>query len=298
MSHEISDGEFDWEIALAAQTACVLEVDAPKPGNVNRYYDFDDATIEDFHLSALAIGRPFGYIRDQGVGKTVLEAVKETRRLVSTNTNLGILLLLAPLGLAWSRIRAGQGHPVSLRELQDLWIKEIRRVLDNLTLEDTNFVYQAIREASPGGMGNVNEYDINEQAPSITLLEAMRPAAAWDLVARQYTDGFSLILGHGYETFTAELQKGIPLPQAIKETFLYLLSLNADTLIARKLGQKRSEEVRQLALSVRNGEIAEEEFDRLLRSEKHDLNPGTTADLTAAVIFKYLLERNMLTAGK
>jgi triphosphoribosyl-dephospho-CoA synthetase len=43
--------------------------------------------------------------------------------------------------------------------------------------------------------------------------------------------------------------------------------------------------------------MGEDELDRLLRSEKHDLNPGTTADLTAAVIFKYLLEKNMRTAS-
>jgi len=298
MSYEISGREFNWEIALAAQAACVLEVDAPKPGNVNRYHDFDDATMEDFHLSALAIGRPFGYIHVQGVGKTVLEAVKATRRWVSTNTNLGILLLLAPLGLAWSRIRLRPDDAVSPRELPNLWKTEIQWVLDHLTVLDTAFVYQAIREASPAGMGNVNQYDINEQAPSVTLLEVMRPAADRDLIARQYTDGFSLVLEQGRESFAAALEKGLPLPCAINETFLFLLSLHADTLIARKLGQKRSEEVRQLALQVRNRQMGAEELDRLLRSEKHHtLNPGTTADLTAAVIFIYLLEKNRLTTS-
>ena len=308
-----SDDIFNWEIALAAQTACILEADAPKPGNVNRYYDFNDATLEDFHLSALAIGRPFGYIQSLGVGKTVLEAVRAVRALVATNTNLGILLLLAPLALAWSQICAGinrraggrerniqdaqfsygLGSSVSVREWQGLWKTEVQRVLDRLTAEDTAFVYQAIREASPAGMGKVAQYDINEQAPSITLLEAMKSAAARDLIAQQYADGFSLVLGQGREMFSAALKKRLSLPEAIKETFLFLLSLNADSLISRKLGPQRSEEIRQLALSVRKGQMCVNELDRILRSEKHALNPGTTADLTTAVVFVQLLEDNI-----
>ena len=295
MSYRTSNDGFDWEIALAAQTACVLEADAPKPGNVNRYYDFDDATLEDFHLSALAIGLPFAYIRVQGVGKTVLESVKAVRRCVSTNTNLGILLLLAPLGLAWSRIRDRQ-NVIPIQELPELWKKEIRWVLDNLTIEDTAYVYQAIREASPGGMGDVDEYDVHGQAPSITLLEAMRPAAERDMIAQQYVDGFSFVLGQGYEMFASVLQKGLSMPQAINETFIYLLSLHADTLIARKVGKERSVEVQRLAQMVIKGQMDLKDFDHMLRSEKHALNPGTTADLITGVVFVYLLERSLTSA--
>ena len=295
MSYRTSSEGFDWEIALAAQTACVLEADAPKPGNVNRYYDFDDATLEDFHLSALAIGRPFAYVRVQGVGKTVLESVRAVRRCVATNTNLGILLLLAPLGLAWSRIRDGQ-DVVTVRDLPELWKSEIRWVLDNLTVQDTAHVYQAIREASPGGMGEVDEYDVHEHAPAITLLEAMRPAAERDMIAQQYMDGFSLVLGKGYEMFVSARQKGLSMPQAINEAFIYLLSLHADTLIARKMGKEKSIEVQRLAQMVMKSQMDLKDFDHVLRSEKHALNPGTTADLITGVIFVYLLERSLTSA--
>lgn len=291
MSSELA-GSFSWEIAFAAQAACVLEADAPKPGNVNRHHDFDDATLEDFHLSGLAIGRPLGCVAALGVGKTVLEALRATRQCTSTNTNLGILLLLAPLGLAWSRIRGGQGS-VCAKELPGLWKNEMRRVLDNLTAEDTAHVYQAIRLASPGGLGEAAEYDVNRDAPQVTLLETMRAAADRDLIARQYADGFSLVLGEGQDTFAAALEKGAALPDAITETFIFLLSRHPDTLIARKLGSQRSEEVQRLAQRVRAGSLNIQEFDRLLRAEKHALNPGATADLTAAIIFVRLLEENI-----
>ena len=85
------------EIALCAQAACLLEVAAPKPGNVSRYHDFGDTTFEDFLLSAVATGAALSAAGEAGVGETVVRAVQETRRWVAVNTNLGIILLLAPL---------------------------------------------------------------------------------------------------------------------------------------------------------------------------------------------------------
>ena len=88
------------DIAVRCQAACLLEVVAPKPGNVSPGREFEDTTVADFLLSAAAIGPAFSVAAT--VGETVLRAVTDTRRLVSVNTNLGMILLLAPLA------RAGQ----------------------------------------------------------------------------------------------------------------------------------------------------------------------------------------------
>ncbi len=93
------------EIAWAAQIACLLEVNAWKPGNVTRLQDFPDCCFEDFSLSAVAIGPAFLEATHKPVGMTILRAVRDTHRLVDTNTNLGMVLLLAPLAKA-----AGMGH--------------------------------------------------------------------------------------------------------------------------------------------------------------------------------------------
>lgn len=294
--------EYNWKIALAAQTACILEADAPKVGNVNRFHDFEDAVLEDFHFSALAIGRPFGYLEQQGVGKTIYAAVKATREVVATNTNLGIVLLLAPLGMAWCRGVAqdvfGNQEQSFVRGLKGV----IKEVMEGLGAEDTAHVYRAIRLASPKGLGEVEEYDVlEEDIPRIPLLEAMKPAADRDLIARQYSQDFALVLGAGYETLHWALEQGLALPQAIAQTHLVLLSMEQDSLIKRKLGEEWSKEVQKRALLVREqggwltrkGRQEVQEFDFWLRREGHGLNPGTTADLMAAIIFVYWLEKGL-----
>ena len=70
---------------------------ARKPGNVHRFADLPGLHFVDFLLSAAAIADPLDRAVSEGVGAAVLGAVEATRRLVSTNTNLGIVLLLAPL---------------------------------------------------------------------------------------------------------------------------------------------------------------------------------------------------------
>src|SRR5260370_32114149 len=80
-----------------AQIACLLEVAARKPGNVHRSADFPDLHLADFRLSATAIVVPLDRAAKIGVGAAIHAAIEATRRVVSTNTNLGIVLLLAPL---------------------------------------------------------------------------------------------------------------------------------------------------------------------------------------------------------
>src|SRR5271163_4343442 len=85
------------DIGLLVQAACLWEVTARKAGNVHRYRDFSDLTYLDFVLSAAAIAPVLAAAGSRRVGSTVLECIQATRRVVQTNTNLGMVLLLAPL---------------------------------------------------------------------------------------------------------------------------------------------------------------------------------------------------------
>src|ERR1700704_1121547 len=112
-------------IGLCAQLACIWEATARKPGNVHRYWDFDDTTYLDFLHSAAAIAPILETACERHVGETVLKSIQATRSITATNTNLGIILLLAPL--------ATVPYPENLRT-------GLKQVLANLDTTDSRAV--------------------------------------------------------------------------------------------------------------------------------------------------------------
>ena len=104
----------------------------------------------------------------------MLGAIEATRRVVSTNTNLGIVLLLAPLAAVADCVDLAEG---------------VEAVLAATTVDDARHVYHAIRLAQPGGLGEVSDQDIARE-PTISLRDVMGLAADRDLIARQYANGF------------------------------------------------------------------------------------------------------------
>ncbi len=267
-----------------ARLACVLEATARKPGNVHRCRDFDGAHYLDFLLSAAAIGEHLDYplIQSRGVGEAVLATIKATRRVVGHNTNLGMVLLLAPL--------AGVEPEEALRDGVD-------RVLAGLTVEDATAVYRAIRLARPGGLGEADEQDVSGE-PSVTLREAMRLAAGRDLVARQYVNGYAEVFEVALPALGRLLERGRGLETAIVGAHLELMAACPDTLIARKRGEETAAESSRRAWAVleagwpdgSESRFLLAEFDAWLREDRHARNPGTTADLVCAALYAALYD--------
>jgi len=260
-----------------AQIACILEVSAYKPGNVHPGHAFSDVDFLDFLLSATAIANPLDRAREQGVGASVLEAVAATRRVVASNTNLGMILLLAPL--------AAVPPDEPLRE-------GVHRVIAATTQVDASLVYQAIRLARPGGLQTASEQDVADE-PTVTLLEAMRLASERDLVARQYARDYIDIFELALPALRAAQASGYALETAITLSYLTILAHHPDSLIARKRGALEAAQASQKAAEVlANGWPQSsaglrlfQEFDRWLQAEGHARNPGTTADLVSAALF-------------
>ena len=260
-----------------AQLACVLEATARKPGNVHRSRDFDDAGYLDFILSAAAMVRPIDQARALGVGATVLAAVESTRRLVATNTNLGVVLLIAPLAAVDPSRTLADG---------------VGAVLDALTINDAKLAYQAIRLARPGGLGATSKQDIAHE-PTVTLLDAMRLASDRDLVARQYATCYHDLFHVAVPILCGELARGRAPETAIIACALGVHAAIPDTLIARKRGLEVAREASIRARAVLDldwpddlrGAAALSDFDAWLRADGHARNPGATADLAAAAIF-------------
>jgi triphosphoribosyl-dephospho-CoA synthase len=232
---------------------------------------------------AVIIGPVLERIAELGVGRTILEAVRVTREAIGTNTNLGTLLLVVPL----AAVPSGTRH-----------IDGIGEVLEQLTIDDTRYVFEAIRVSAAGGMGRVDEADVSAEPPAgMTLVAVMQLAQERDLVARQYCNDFADVLRIA-TTIEDGVASGRPLNTAIVHAHLQQLAMAPDSLILRKCGPATAEQVRAHAERVAAAgspgdddyDYAVEDFDFWLRSDGHRRNPGTTADLIAAALFVLLRE--------
>jgi len=273
-------------ITWLAQMACIWEACAPKPGNVSRHHDFPDTSLEDFLLSAIAIGSALEDAAQVSVGQTIWQATVDTRQWVRSNTNMGLILLLAPLVKAC----VNSGGVDNTRQ-------RLSAVLNSLTTEDARLTYEAIRLRQPGGLGRVSQADVAEE-PSITLLQAMALAQDRDSIAREYVTDFAITFDTGLPALKKALSQSENFSSAVVQAFLTILSCVPDTLIARKKGLETAVQVSHRAGEVLlqggvftpEGRAGLAEMDRALRDATHALNPGTTADLTAAAIFLALFE--------
>jgi triphosphoribosyl-dephospho-CoA synthase len=267
------------------QTACLWEVTSRKIGNVHRYADFADTSYLDFALSAAAIAPFIVPTRGYGIGRAVLWAVEATRVVSPRNTNLGMILALIPLTFAEQN-----------GSLLGAW----RIIRDGGSVEETKLLYEAIRLAKPGGLGEAPEQDVRDE-PTVTLLEAMKLAADRDMVARQYANGFADVFDFGVPAFLGGFERFGCVEAAIIDSQLRWLAEYPDSLIARKNGAAVAAEVRQRAAEVLSlggiatpeGRRAGVELDRHLRSDGNKLNPGTTADLITACLFVALRENKV-----
>jgi triphosphoribosyl-dephospho-CoA synthase len=248
---------------------------------VHRGADFDDVSYPDFVVSGVAIAPFLDRAQEMPLGQLVLSSIEATCRFVGTNTNLGMVLLFAPLA------KAPPGESLQ---------SGVQRVLQALTPQDTADVYSAICLAKPGGLGRVEEADVHD-APPKGLIDAMRLAADRDLVARQYSSGFETVLNQIVPWLTTAIHgQGLQICDAVVYAFLKMLAEEPDSLIARKRGLQLAQQVSARAARVLSaGNPSDKsylealaDFDFWLRSDHHHRNPGTTADLVAAGLFACL----------
>jgi triphosphoribosyl-dephospho-CoA synthase len=261
------------------QLACLLEVSAAKPGNVTPAHDFSDTTYADMVRSALALGAVFAgrRARRRSVGELIADGVRATARVAATNTNLGIVLLFAPLVRAAATRRAGE----PLRSATE-------RTLEQLDVDDAAAAFAAIARARPGGLGEAPEHDVRAPARA-SLREAMAAAAHRDSIASEYATGYAIVFDTGLPLLAEALDDGIPTLEAIVALHVGLLAAHPDTLIERKAGATAAGAVTAAAREVQAGARSLQDFDASLRGADHRLNPGTTADLVAATLLAALL---------
>ena len=265
--------------------ACEIELQAFKPGNVSVYADGHDMTVADFRRSAEVSAGPL-CSPAYSLGEKIYYAVKATREGVGCNTNLGILLLCAPL----VQSVAHKSKCVTLRQALSL-------VLSSTTIEDADWVFKAIALAAPGGLGSADKQDVHQKA-TVNLLEAMRLAASRDRIAFQYSTNYQDIFDFSTKLYYNVISGRIGRNWAALTVYVGLLSRFPDSHIERKYGDQYTGMVAarmaELGDALLKAEIPEQTLPLLFQIDQEfkskGINPGTTADLTVATLFTVLLE--------
>ncbi|KQT47769.1 triphosphoribosyl-dephospho-CoA synthase [Methylobacterium sp. Leaf456] len=262
-------------VADLYRAACLAELDALKPGNVHAYAPGHRMVTADFVTSAEVSAPPLA-ARGARVGARVRGGVEATVAAVGQNTNLGILLLCAPLA--------------SAAEAEGPLTEALSAVLAGFDPSDATDIFAAIRHANPGGLGKAARHDVTDASATPSLAEAMAEAAPRDRIARAYTDGFRDLLEIGLPALAAARGNGRVAPWTTTAVHLAYLTTVPDSHIARKHGPERAEAVRAEAAARLAGlDLAEMpvaallDYDRSLKSA--GLNPGTSADFTVATLF-------------
>jgi triphosphoribosyl-dephospho-CoA synthase len=276
-------------VEAAFRAACADELAAPKPGNVHVHAGGHGMAVDDFLRSAEA-SAPALCRAGARLGERVLEAVTATRAAVGKNTNLGIVLLCAPLAMA---------AEASSADLQPA----LERVLGRADLADADAVFRAIALAAPGGLGSAPSHDVREPA-TVLLPVAMAAAAGRDRIAWQWANRFADVFEIGVPSFLRALDRWRDPVWAVLSVYLRFLAAFPDSHVLRKHGIVLAEKTRLDAVSfeTRLQHCAGPAlllpdllaWDSTLKAA--GVNPGTSADLTVATIFAQRLQ-NVLRGG-
>jgi len=270
--------------------ACWLDVAVRKPGNVSFASPGHGMLAQQFVASASAAAGPL-FAAGASVGARIEGAVRASFAAAGCNTNLGIVLLCAPIAAAASSA-SSVASPAALRAA-------IEGELAHLDLDDARAAYRAIALANPGGLGIAAQQDVHAK-PAVNLRAAMALAAERDSIARQYANGYVDL----FDAATPLLDSGFSLMQVdpahavdavteaqVQRVFLRLLARFPDSHIVRKHGERVAHTVMSAAQARlgtatptgdRSWVQAWAQWDEQLKAQR--VNPGTSADLTVAAL--------------
>ncbi len=302
-------------VSECLQLAILLEVSAyPKPGNIHRTADFKETRYEHFLASAVALKPSLrdaaqrGVLSSQGdisvselgIGEVIKDAVEQVKAWQGGgNTLIGTIILLTPIAAAAGIALTEERFSISRLR------KNVKLVVESTTPNDAINVFDAISIAEPGGLGKTPRFDVTDSASkqkiledNVSLFDVFRISSSWDSVSSEWVNNYSITFDLGYPYFVSILGRVNDVNIATVHTFLKILSEVPDTLIARKLDSSRAKEIsaqaKQVleagALTTQKGREKLIQFDKKLRDAEHRLNPGTTADLTAAVLAIAILD--------
>jgi triphosphoribosyl-dephospho-CoA synthase len=234
-------------------------------------------------------------IRDVGMGQIARECAADINVWQKGgNTLLGTVMLLVPLAVAAGMTPTEEDFSFDLSRLRE----NLRLAVESTTAKDAVHLYEAIDIAKPSGLNEASDLDVNDPASkarlieeNVSLFEVFKIAADYDDICSEWVRNFPITFDLAYPYMKAQLERG-DLNLAVVHTFLKILSEHPDTFIARKAGLEKAREISFDAkrvldlggLETLEGKHRVLELDKRLRVSGNRLNPGTTADLTAAAL--------------
>lgn len=269
----------------AMWSACVADVRVLKPGNLQlrpSHGCIEDAVPSSAQVASRAVCAPAA-----GVGRRIYAAVEATRQVVPCDTNLGILLLCAPLIHAY--LVETRGETLRVR---------LHHVLADLTREDAELTRRAILLALPDADPS-RDWPLLRAPVDATLREAMAQAAGRDRIAAQYLNDYydvAVFALHRLRHAKARWQNS---EWAVATVYLGLLARFPDTWLERRFGRQTAQAVSASAAAL-DGQVwasatpqryAERvrSFDTRLRDE--GFTPRTAANLSVATLLALRLQQ-------
>lgn len=257
-------------LAETAELSMLLEVSANiKPGNIDRFHDYEDTKFRHFLASAVLARDVFEKVPQMTLGEAMYAAVDHTNGYSGGNTHFGAFILLLPL-------IKGKG------------IAGACEAVRQTTVEDAVLFYRAFGRTQVR-VNKEDEMDVNDptsismlREKHMTMYDVMAYSSGTDMVAREWTNGFSLTRK------AADMLKEKDGADSIQDMFLHLMAAHPDTFIAKKFGYARAISIMERAQLVRSGGLSLCSFDE--ECIRGGVNPGSLADICIAGIFTALLE--------
>ncbi len=273
-------------VEVSAVTAALLEASADKPGNVSPSHSKGNTRFEHYIASSAAIGPEMRRIStgEHSLGQGIFHAVNRSMSVQKGgNVHLGVILMFGPIASA-----AGSSESLDLASLR----KEISAVLVSATYEDTVYVYNAMKHAEASG---ISEEALSEDALRM-IIEKRMPLREWmaegkdtNLIAGEYCSDYGITFENALPAILEGLDERKTILHSVRDAFLELLSKYPDSHIAGTFGDETAKEVsRRAREALKSGEESSAaELDGYLREK--GINPGTTADITAAALYLGIL---------
>ncbi|WP_457559672.1 triphosphoribosyl-dephospho-CoA synthase [Candidatus Harpocratesius sp.] len=307
-------------VILSWKYANELEFSTNKPGNISPWHSINNITFQDYINVNNAITKyllsRLPSLSTVYLGRFIWEIVDVMMKTPPhQNLLLGNILLISPLIL--SAIRLKHKNPTKTKFKFNSFWNEVKKTILRTTEQDTILVAEAIKHANPGGLIKPGGKEVPERfnilnpefsayvkKHKIHLIDLFQKSMNYDLISGEWVSGYHIcqywLKNYFYSIYNDTLKKrrckneiNLNTSFIIQQLSIKFLATYPDSLILRKNSsiiaenvQKRAQEIiHEGGLLSESGKILYQNFSQWLNSSNGKLNPGTTADFIAVLLF-------------